>query len=186
MEFKRKEIEGIEVYFFKKVTSTMDIAEDFLNKGKEVIVVAEEQSCGRGRYGRKWFSPPGGLYLSWILKREIGSDTVSKIFPVALVETLSLFGISDCRIKFPNDIIVKGKKIAGILVEKKEGCFVVGVGVNLNNSTDKIGDFAISYNEIKKEKVDIVKFLKYFIIKFKELYSEQDKILKMWSEYLIK
>ena len=191
MDFEKKEIEGEQVYFFKKVGSTMDIAESFIRKGKEGIIVAEEQSRGRGRYGRIWISPPGGLYLSWILKREkMNPDTINKIFSLTLIETFSSFGIRNCKIKFPNDIMIEGRKIAGILVENKGDYFVVGVGVNLNTDTEKIGNFAISYREIKRECIDIVKFLRSFIIRFKKMRNEyfesSGRILKVWGEYLIK
>ncbi|MCM8821015.1 MAG: biotin--[acetyl-CoA-carboxylase] ligase [Candidatus Omnitrophica bacterium] len=184
-----EEIEGIPVYFFGSVISTMDVAEDFLREGKTGIVVAEEQVAGRGRYGRKWFSPPGGLYLSWILKEELLYPLfLSEIISLSVVETLRYFGI-DCRIKLPNDIITGGKKIAGILIVKKDKWYITGIGINVNNPVEDIGQ-QVSIKDITGKEADNKKVLEQFIKVFlqyrKEFYTDSSRPLKQWSEYLIK
>ncbi|MCM8777668.1 MAG: biotin--[acetyl-CoA-carboxylase] ligase [Candidatus Omnitrophica bacterium] len=184
-----EEMEGIPVYFFGSIISTMDVAEDFLRKGKTGIVVAEEQVAGRGRYGRKWFSPPGGLYLSWILKEEsLYPLFLSEIISLSVVETLRDFGI-DCRIKLPNDIITGGKKIAGILIVKKDKWYITGIGINVNNPVEDIGQ-QVSIKDITGKEADNKKVLEQFIKVFlqyrKEFYTDSSRPLKQWSEYLIK
>ncbi|MCM8761817.1 MAG: biotin--[acetyl-CoA-carboxylase] ligase [Candidatus Omnitrophica bacterium] len=184
-----EEMEGIPVYFFGSIISTMDVAEDFLRKGKTGIVVAEEQVAGRGRYGRKWFSLPGGLYLSWILKEEsLYPLFLSEIISLSVVETLRDFGI-DCRIKLPNDIITGGKKIAGILIVKKDKWYITGIGINVNNPVEDIGQ-QVSIKDITGKEADNKKVLEQFIKVFlqyrKEFYTDSSRPLKQWSEYLIK
>ncbi len=92
------------------------------------VVIARSQSAGHGRYGREWISPPGGLYASIIL-------TPDPLLPlragVAVAEALSAYGI-DARLKWPNDVTVRGKKIAGILIESGSEKMILGIGVNLD------------------------------------------------------
>ncbi|MCM8830426.1 MAG: biotin--[acetyl-CoA-carboxylase] ligase [Candidatus Omnitrophica bacterium] len=184
-----EEIEGIPVYFFGSVMSTMDVAECLLKEGKTGIVVAEQQEKGRGRYGRKWFSPYGGLYLSWILKEELLYPLfLSEIISLSVVETLRYFGI-DCRIKLPNDIITGGKKIAGILIVKKDNWYIAGIGINVNNPVEDRKQ-QVSIKDITGKEVDNKKVLEQFIKIFfhykEDFYTDTSRPLKQWSEYLIK
>lgn len=184
-----EEIEGIPVYYFKKVTSTMDVADKFLNNGKAGIVVADEQEKGRGRYGKRWFSPSGGLYFSWILKEEqLYPLYLSEIISLTLVETMRHFGIY-CRIKLPNDIIVYGKKIAGVLIWKKGTFYIAGIGINVNNPVED-KDSQIAMKDILKKEIDRKEVMKQFISTFREVkrkfYTNPDSSLILWGEYLIK
>jgi len=185
-----EEIEGIPVYHLKDVSSTMDVADEFLREGKTGIVVAERQEKGRGRYGRRWFSPLGGLYLSWILKYDpLYPLSLSEMLSLSIVETLRYFGI-DCRIKLPNDIIIDGKKkIAGILIVKKENWYIAGVGININNPVEDENQ-QVAVKDILRKEVDKEIVLKQFIKVFLEIknifYRDTGVSLKKWSEYLIK
>lgn len=184
-----EEIESIPVYYFGSVISTMDVTEDFLREGKTGIVVAEEQVSGKGRYGRKWFSPRGGLYLSWILKEEaLYPLFLSEMISLSIVEAMRYFGI-DCRIKLPNDIITEGKKIAGILIVKKDKWYITGIGINVNNPVED-KDQQVAMKDIIGEYIDkksvLEKFIKIFLRYKKDFYKNSSKPLKQWSEYLIK
>ncbi|MCX8082641.1 MAG: biotin--[acetyl-CoA-carboxylase] ligase [bacterium] len=188
-ECERIIIEGIPVYFFGNVISTMDLADTFLSEGKTGIVVAEQQEKGRGRYGRRWFSPRGGLYLSWILKEEhLYPLFLSEMLSLSIVKTLRYFGI-DCKIKLPNDIITGGRKIAGILIVKKQGWYIAGIGVNLNNPVED-ETHQVSVKDITGRQVDKKKVIEYFIKAFlhyrDEFYTDSSRPLKQWGEYLIK
>ncbi len=184
-----EEIESIPVYYFGNVMSTMDVAEGFLKEGKTGIIVAEQQEKGRGRYGRRWCSPSGGLYLSWILKCEsLYPLFLSEIISLSIVETLRCFGI-DCKIKLPNDIITGGKKIAGILILKRDEWYIAGIGININNWVeDKTGQVAmkdITGSYIDKKSV-LEQFIKIFLRYRNDFYRDSSIPLKQWSEYLIK
>lgn len=111
-------------------TSTQDEARRLIEAGRAGaghVVVAETQTGGRGRFGREWISPAGGLYATFI--RE-SSPIPSIRAGVAVVDALKEFGL-DARLKWPNDVLVGEKKLAGILVEAVGDLHLVGIGVNL-------------------------------------------------------
>lgn len=101
------------------------------------MVVAGAQSQGRGRLGRSWFSPPGGgFYVSVVLRPAAPPDrwaSVSVLAGVGLVDGLAAAGVPDVRLKWPNDCLVGGRKLAGILAEAcpEEGFLVLGIGLNV-------------------------------------------------------
>ena len=115
------------------------------------VVVADRQKKGKGRKGRRWESQEGGLYFSFVLCEEDFSDYLQ--IPLVLGLFMSNFlkdaGI-DAYIKWPNDIYAKGKKIAGILVEKSGRRIVAGVGLNVNQTKfpKDIEDIATSMRSI--------------------------------------
>ncbi len=178
-------IEGYPIYKFKKVKSTMDIAKDFINENKVGIIVAEEQIEGRGRYGRRWYSPKGGLYFSFIIKKSKLTDFLCEIVALSLIETMKDFGLT-CKIKFPNDIIINGKKICGILIEKKDDFYIIGIGVNVK----KIEGEYISMEEFLGNNIKIDDVLEKFILNFKKVCEFFEKnpygVIKNWCENLLK
>lgn len=127
---------------FDSVSSTNDVARDLAASGASegVCVIAREQTAGRGRHGRSWSSTPGeGLYLSLILRPAVtaaASSIMTLAAAVAVAETLKLDFQAAADIKWPNDVLVRGQKICGILVEAAiEGArlqyAVMGIGVNI-------------------------------------------------------
>ncbi len=110
------------------------------------FIFAERQTAGRGQFRRPWSSAPGlGLWFSLLLRMEISDSTIpslSAFAAVALVETLDSLGI-DSWIKAPNDVLVEGRKVAGILVETRPGkdpFAVVGIGLNVNHGPTDFPD----------------------------------------------
>jgi len=103
------------------------------------LIVAGEQERGQGRAGRTWVSPPGGLYLSW-LAAGLDSETLAQlpmIAAAATYEAVSRLGIEDAAIKWPNDLLVAGRKIAGLLFHARHGApswAVVSIGINLEHA----------------------------------------------------
>lgn len=164
------------------------------------IVIAESQTSGKGRFGRRWVSPSGkNLYLSIIIRPQIPTLTAPRltlVAAVALSETLDTFDASNHRIKWPNDILFNGKKISGILTEMKGDCdsidfIIIGIGVNLNSSSDhypdEIKDTVISLKEITGSEIDRTVFLNSFLQRFEKKYSEFlegrfSEILERWIE----
>jgi len=118
------------IYRYDRVESTQDAAKKLIREGQGggLVVVADEQTRGRGRLGREWISLAGGLYFSAVFKKR---DDISLLAGVAVAKSLREIGIN-AKIKWPNDVIVEGKKLAGILVEIFEGYAIVGVGVNMD------------------------------------------------------
>jgi BirA family biotin operon repressor/biotin-[acetyl-CoA-carboxylase] ligase len=152
---------------FDEVASTNEIAFKLAQEGAAhgEIVVAESQTRGRGRRGRSWESPPGlNLYFSVILRPELTpqrAPELTLVAAVALAETLREAG-AEAEIKWPNDVQVDGRKIAGILTELSADTdsvhfVVVGVGVNLNAHADdfapEVAKLATSLWEARGERV---------------------------------
>jgi BirA family biotin operon repressor/biotin-[acetyl-CoA-carboxylase] ligase len=143
----RTRVIGRDIRVFEQTTSTNDIVEKLARDGvKEgVVVFAESQTRGRGRLGRKWLSPPRkGLWFSVLLRPRLHPLAVTQL-TIAAATALhrairSQTGISP-EIKWPNDILIRGRKVAGILTELaaetdavKHAIVGVGVGVNLLSS----------------------------------------------------
>jgi len=132
-----------EIIHFRETDSTNAKARELADRGapEGTLVVAERQTQGRGRKGRAWFSPSGaGIYASLILRPSMPANETTRITfltAVAAAETLLHQTELDVRIKWPNDLLVNGKKIAGILTEvnTEKGALdyaVVGLGMNVN------------------------------------------------------
>lgn len=110
---------------------------------------AERQSGGRGRQGRRWHSPPGNLYASTLVRLRPGdppAPTLALVAAVALHEVASSFAITGVgiEIKWPNDLLVAGAKLSGILLERIDESIVVGFGVNLADHPDESARPAIN------------------------------------------
>lgn len=128
--------------YFRKVTSTNDISKGLADRGASegMIVLSETQTEGRGRHGREWTSPEGGLWLSVILRPKVHAQHAGKLSlfaSVAVAKTIRrLYGLKT-DIKWPNDVLLDGKKVCGILTEteirgQKIDFAVLGIGVNAN------------------------------------------------------
>ncbi len=163
-------LEGVEICFFREVTSTMDIASLAGRMGWKGVIWAEKQTAGRGRYGRSWISETGGLYLSWVLPLTEPGYLI-QVASSSVIVVLRLSGLSNCQLKMPNDIIIQGKKIAGILIEQKDFFSVLGLGVNLNNELGQKERKAASFLEMTGTRVKILDFLEKLIATFKDNYK---------------
>ena len=129
------------VYRYEELcASTQRLLRDDDEEG--AVAVAEEQSEGRGRLGRNWHAPAGtSVLVSVLLRPPIEPSRLPELSLVAggaVAEAVAdLTGI-DPVIKFPNDVLVAGKKVAGILAESSEGRVVLGIGVNANQTADQL------------------------------------------------
>jgi BirA family biotin operon repressor/biotin-[acetyl-CoA-carboxylase] ligase len=134
------------VHVFSSVTSTNDyLLEHELGNEQVAVCVAEQQTQGRGRYGHQWVSPAStNLYLSmsWssqVLPKQL--DALSLWLLIAIAKLLEQLGCADIQLKWPNDLCVQNKKLAGILIERKvspiRNNLVVGIGLNVAMSLNK-------------------------------------------------
>jgi len=148
------------------VDSTMRVARQQAQRGAPagIVVVAEEQTAGRGRLGRHWESPPGGIYLTIITRPRIAPAQAARInllVGVVVSRTLeSLYGLP-ARVKWPNDVLIYGKKVCGILAEMEAECDVVrfvnvGIGLNANSRVAENQPNGVSLLELLGEPVDRV------------------------------
>lgn len=127
---------GYKLLSFDKIPSTQDYAHELIATGRATdgtVVLAAAQSAGRGRYRRKWVSHHGNLYTSFIYLSPDRNPRLSYAVAVAVAETVASFGIHP-TIKWPNDILVDNKKIAGILIEYSGEYVVIGIGINVNSN----------------------------------------------------
>jgi BirA family biotin operon repressor/biotin-[acetyl-CoA-carboxylase] ligase len=133
---------GKDIHYFKEVDSTNDVAKYLAENGAEggTVVVAEIQNRGKGRRGKTWISPPGGVWMSIILRPDIPpskAPQLTLVTGVAVAETLKKELKLDVGIKWPNDILIGNKKVCGILTEvnasiNKVNYVVVGIGIDMN------------------------------------------------------
>ncbi|RKX20363.1 MAG: biotin--[acetyl-CoA-carboxylase] ligase [Candidatus Zixiibacteriota bacterium] len=176
---------GQTCYSYNKIKSTNDIASDLAeqNAPEGTIITADEQTKGRGRLGRVWHSSSGtGIYLSLILRPKFSPEEapgISLITALSLAETINEIIPDKVKIKWPNDVLISGKKTAGILSElsaekNKINYLIIGVGININQTTadfpDNIINLATSIRISAKTKISRVKLLQQFLTKLEKEY----------------
>ena len=134
-----KRLVGCNIVRLDVVDSTNEKAKELLEETvpEGTVVLAGRQASGRGRYGRAWASPPGGLYLSIILKpEERNANLLSLLSGLPVARAIGTLGVA-VRLKWPNDIVIGDKKVGGILCEgvyRHDTFFaIVGIGVNTAN-----------------------------------------------------
>ncbi len=193
---------GKEIYIFKEVMSTNTVAK-FLSENdvsNGTVILSEKQSDAKGRLGKHWESPLGGIWLSIIVKPNVDHSKIPMITlatGVAVVKTLERIGIENAEIKWPNDVLINGKKISGILTEaitkfNTIDNVIIGVGIDANFDVDVLSkelqegtttlDIELGHRVDENEVIAI--FLDEFekiAILFNE--GEFETILKEWRKY---
>lgn len=194
---------GKDYRYFEKTGSTNDDCARFLKEGAEhgLVVVAGSQSAGKGRRGRNWDSPPGeSVYMSIGLKPEIPADKASMLTLVAALAVCraieEVSGLDKAFIKWPNDIVIGGRKVCGILTELHldeagKPSMVVGIGINVNNRhfVSELAGAATSLFAELQQNVDceklIAKTLEYFE-EYYERFVRKCDMSTMMGEYVEK
>jgi BirA family biotin operon repressor/biotin-[acetyl-CoA-carboxylase] ligase len=145
--------------------------------------IAMTQKTGRGQYKRKWYSTKGNLTVSIhipdIFKNQWSENYLPLILGNLLAESLSDFGV-DAKIKWPNDIFFKGQKLGGILVEKKNGFYIAGAGLNLFSSPPEEeldDDFSVKPVSLLKEGIKVNSPLIFWDAVLERLFNFFDKRL---------
>ncbi len=174
-----------DIIHFNSLNSTSVWAKENLEKLKDFSVVScNLQTMGHGQFERKWYSSRqngGNIYISIVLKPKniTRLDELTRYVALIGAKTIESYGLEP-KFKFPNDILIEGKKIAGFLAESVfigSDCLgvVVGVGINLNLDKDELSNIEIPatsiFNETNKH-VDKNEFLKKFLDNFKDEYDE--------------
>ncbi len=192
---------GKRIVYREEVTSTQDIAGEMARNGAEegVVVVSERQTRGRGRKGRGWESPPlQGVYTSTILRPNLKPAQVPQIpliAGVAVSRAIQRVTPLQPRIKWPNDIILGGKKVGGILTEMSSeidrvNYILLGIGINVNTRTsllpETVRSIATSLAEECGESVSRVKFVQSLLSELETVYdrflaSGFDAIREEWK-----
>ena len=196
---------GQQAYYFDSVDSTQNQAMKMINESKKegTIIIAEKQTGGRGRTGRQWISPKGGIWFSIILhpKFDISNTT---LFPIASSLALSIAIQKTCKIstelKWPNDLTIKGKKLAGMLIDasfesNKIENLVLGVGINFNVNVKEIEKvlkktpnfYGVSSLNDQKNKTSQIELIQSFLLELEKVYEELNnnqikKIITEWTK----
>jgi BirA family biotin operon repressor/biotin-[acetyl-CoA-carboxylase] ligase len=182
---------GRRIVHFEVTTSTNTVARQLAEEGAEegTVVIAETQTAGKGRRGRQWITRPGGAWLSVILKPGIDpahAASITLLAAVSVTKALREWGV-EAVIKWPNDVLVNGKKICGILTEMSAetdvvSFIVLGIGVNLNNDVSL--ETATTLKTELGHKVDRVRFVQGLLESLEEDYltfKEQGFTPILWS-----
>lgn len=135
---------GRTVWHYDVVESTNETAKELLDGELEegLVIWADRQAAGKGRHGRAWASPPGGLYVSVVFRpKQIHAQILGLLAGISLIKTMRHFGVF-AALKWPNDVIFQGRKLAGILSEgvyrRDRYHVVLGVGINTNLDVERL------------------------------------------------
>ena len=131
---------GRNILYYPSVASTMDVARKMAENGARegMVVIADEQTAGRGRMGREWLSPRGSLSLSIILCPTMAQlSQLNMVASLAVVQSIEKVTGLKPTVKWPNDILINKRKVSGILIENifhgsNLSASIVGIGININ------------------------------------------------------
>ena len=185
--------------YFDSVTSSMDEALNYINDIEEgiIAIIAKEQTKGRGRGEKNWISPKGGFYVTYIIPLENKLSEGELTFfhyaaALAIQEMLNNFFHVKSKIKWPNDILLNDKKIAGVLIEYITGekCYIlIGIGINVNNKPSEfpadLTDQITSLKSILKKDISLKKIEVELseLIKKNTLYVLETKLDKLVNNF---
>ena len=165
---------GSTIKYYDEVSSTNTVAKSSTALPDGSVFIAKTQTNGKGRLGRSWNSVNGGLWFSILLKPQIPPENISLITLIAGLAVCSVMG-NKALIKWPNDIVINGKKLCGILSElcfshDNQPCVICGIGINISQH-----DFP---DELKNKATSLT--LEGFNYDINELFL---KILKSFEDY---
>ena len=189
---------GQKVLYHHSLPSTMDAARQEALRGAAAgtVIIAGEQTGGRGRLQRKWLSPPGNISLSIILYPDIGClPYLMMIASLAAAGSIEKITGQNTQVKWPNDILIDGKKAGGILIENevkgnKAAYSVIGIGINIDLRVADYSEIADTATSLKTEtdkdlRIEIIRSL---LTEFERWYlklPDGESIFKAWRDRLV-
>jgi BirA family biotin operon repressor/biotin-[acetyl-CoA-carboxylase] ligase len=196
---------GQKIFYFPELESTnisakVKASPRVVGINEGTIIIAERQSAGKGRLGRRWFSPVGGIWLSIILYPQLSPSYIPRITlmtAVAIVKAIERCAQIKAQIKWPNDILINEKKVCGILTEMSAeldmiNWVVVGIGINVNvdhrEFPEDIQEKIISLQEFLGKEISRVRLAQILLEEFEKYYERLKRreffsILKEWKLY---
>ena len=194
---------GKKVYYFNTIDTTQNFAMEIVtrNNTNGTIIIAKKQTGGRGRMKRKWKSPVGGIWMSIIIHPKFGVSSTTLV-PIAISLALCIAIEKTLKIKpelkWPNDVTLKGKKVAGVLVDasivsNEIEYMIIGVGINfkikpieLTNAIKKTPNFYGVTTLVKKD-VNSLPLLHQFLYELENVFQMIDsmhikKIVNQWTK----
>jgi len=190
---------GQKLLYYPRLSSTMDAAREEARKGAAAgtVIVAGEQTGGRGRVNRVWLSPPGNIALSVILRPEISLlPYLIMLASLAVANTLETVTGLKPQIKWPNDILINGKKVCGILIENelkgdRVDHSIIGIGINVGlrlPDNPEIRDIATSLSSELGKEVSMAEVIRRLLEEMEHLYLtfiDGDNVYQTWRKRLI-
>ena len=192
---------GKEIHYFREVDSTNEVAKKLAREGapEGTIVIAESQSRGKGRRGKKWVSPLGGAWLSIILRPNtlpINAPQLTFIAGVAAAKTIKEEYGLDAGIKWPNDVLIDDKKVCGALTEISTEIntidyIVTGIGIDANIDVNllppELKETTTSLKSELNKEISRMILVQKFLGNFEVMYDEFNKgnfqeILRKWRQ----
>jgi BirA family biotin operon repressor/biotin-[acetyl-CoA-carboxylase] ligase len=185
---------GQQLYYYHQVATTMEAARELAKKGtaEGTVIIADTQTAGRGRLGRAWLSPEGSLAMSLILKPSLDNlPQLVMIASLAVVRTIKHVAGLETQIKWPNDILIKGKKVCGILIENevkgdKVNFAIIGIGINVNFDPlafPEISDIATSLSHELGAEISKVELTIALLSELEQLYLEAQAGTPIYREW---
>ncbi len=190
---------GHRVIYYSTLDSTMTAGRKEARRGavEGTVVIAEEQTAGRGRRERIWLSPQGGIALSIILR-----PTMTRLPSLIMIASLAVvYSIKDvtglkAQIKWPNDVLIKNRKVCGILIEngirgEKVDYSVIGIGINVNlrlPNFPEIQPIATSLSDETGKSVSRLEMTRHLLTEFERLYLLLQKggsVYEQWCDNLV-
>ncbi|MFO7772542.1 MAG: biotin--[acetyl-CoA-carboxylase] ligase [Dehalococcoidia bacterium] len=182
------------IHYFREIDSTMDAARELAKEGAGdgTIVIAEAQIRGRGRLSREWLSPKGGIYFTLVLRPSISpayAPRINLMASVAVAVTIGkLFGLK-AELKWPNDVLIGGKKVCGILAEMEAEMDVVnfvnlGIGINANTYVPRFETTATSLKHVLGRDISRKEFLSALLVEIERQLPllMEASLLEEWRE----
>ena len=172
---------GNKIYIFEELTSTMDLSREMISSYIEegTTIVANNQSKGRGSNGREWVSNGEDALFSVILKPLSSNlNLLSIITSYSIMKVLEKITTKNIKIKWPNDVLVDGKKISGVLIEnyiKTSNYSIIGVGININSNHKHNKKFiypSTSIKDILGKKTPVFSIIELFLNRFQKDYND--------------
>ena len=198
--YTKTEIIGKEIYYYDSIKST-NLVGKFIapSVSHGSVVVSKTQTMGKGRSGKKYESPEGGIWFSIILKPEIPPQKAPILTLATAVAVTRALEKSDIKseIKWPNDILINDKKVCGVLTESiaklnELECIIIGVGINSNNDVNEFPpeliENSIALKDVSNKEINNEKEIGLILEEFDKIYKEfvednTDEIFDEWRKY---
>jgi len=188
------------IHFHDVVTSTNELAREMAEGGARegTVIIANSQSEGKGRNERRFHSPRGGIYLSIVLRPSLGPDEISVlplVMGLAVSKAIQCTTFTEARLKWPNDVLIDGKKVSGIMTRssvkgRNVEHVIVGIGINVNTSLDDLPEdirqSSTSLRDVSGTDIDPNQFARDLLYFLDLVYSQfidgqKEDLLDQWS-----
>lgn len=185
---------GRQLHYYPSLTSTMEIARKIAQEedAEGAVVITDEQTAGKGRLDRAWLSPKGSLSMSIILQPSLNNlPHLIMVASLAVVHAIKNVTALKAQIKWPNDILIKGKKVCGILIENKVkgskvSFAIIGIGINVNfdpSTLPEVSGIATTLSHELGKEVSRIELTTALLTELEQLYLEAEAGAPLHKEW---